>query len=217
REERRLSILLSGPRRPASVHADPAGAEPFDFFDLKGMLEMLFTRLGFANGDIEYVARRDHPSFASTCAEIKINGKVQGIVGEIHPQVLQSFDLPASARVYVADLATDPLVKPSWRLQPMQPISDYPPVVEDMAFVVNEEVTAVQLREAIRQGGGSLLTEIDLFDIYRGQPIQTGQKSMAYKLTYESTEGNISESKVADARKRIIRRVASVVGGTLRE
>src|SRR5579859_5298961 len=214
-EERRLSILLTGPRRPSSVHPDPAGAEVFDFFDLKGMLEALFARLGFT--DVEYSAKRDNPTFAAACAEIKINGEVQGIIGEIHPQVLLAYDLPAEARVYVADIAVAPLVRPSWRLQPMRPISNYPPVVEDLAFVVNEEVTAAQLAEVIRKAAGSLLTSVELFDICRGQPIQPGQKSMAYKLTYESLEGNVSEARVAETRKRIIRRVADTVGGALRE
>ncbi|HLZ62413.1 MAG TPA: hypothetical protein VKR06_36165, partial [Ktedonosporobacter sp.] len=141
----------------------------------------------------------------------------QGIIGEIHPQVLLAYDLPAEARVYVADIAVAPLVRPSWRLQPMRPISNYPPVVEDLAFVVNEEITAAQLAEVIRKAAGSLLTSVELFDIYRGQPIQPGQKSMAYKLTYESLEGNVSEARVAETRKRIIRRVADTVGGALRD
>lgn len=99
----------------------------------------------------------------------------------------------------------------------MRPISNYPPVVEDLAFVVNEEITAAQLAEVIRKAAGSLLTSVELFDIYRGQPIQPGQKSMAYKLTYESLEGNVSEARVAETRKRIIRRVADTVGGALRD
>lgn len=214
-EEQRLNILLHGPRRPSSVHSDPVGVEMFDFYDLKGILETLFARLGLS--DVEYVLKLDQPGFTATCAEIKILGKTRGLVGEIHPQVLQAFDLPAQARVFVADVAIEPLVKPSWRLQPVRPISNYPPVVEDMAFEVGEEVTAALVQEAIRRGGGPLLAHIDLFDIYRGQSIQPGHKSMAYKLTYESLEGNVSEAKVADARKRIIRRVADTVGGSLRD
>ncbi|QBD76804.1 phenylalanine--tRNA ligase subunit beta [Ktedonosporobacter rubrisoli] len=216
-EERRFSILLYGPRRLPSVHADPAGAEHFDFFDLKGMLEMLFARLGIAEKDVEYVAKRDNPSFAPACAEIKLYGATQGIMGEIHPLVLQNFDLPATERVYVLDMAITSLVKPSWRLQPMQPISNYPPIVEDLAFVVGEEVTAAQLKQMVQRTAGSLLTNIELFDIYRGQPIEAGKKSMAYRLTYESLEGNLSDARVADVRKRIVKRVGDTLGGTLRD
>jgi phenylalanyl-tRNA synthetase beta chain len=216
-EERRLSILLTGPRRPASVHPDPAGAEAFDFFDVKGMLEELFARLGLASNGIEYVSQNNHPTFAATSAEIRFHGAVQGMIGEIHPLVLQAFDIPAEARVYVADLAIAPLVKSGWNLQPMKPISIYQPVIEDLAFVVGEEVPSADVQTAIRQAGGTLLSSIELFDIYRGQPIPEGHKSLAYKLTYESLEGNLSESRVQDQRNRIIRRVASVTGGALRE
>lgn len=216
-EEHRLSILLTGPRRPGSVHPDPAGAEPFDFFDLKGVLETLCARLGVNNNGIEYVAVSNNPTFAATCAEVRIHGAVQGIMGEIHPLVLQEFDIPSEARVYVADLAIAPFVKPGWRLQPMKPISIYQPVVEDLAFVVGEEVTSGALSTAIRKAGGSLLTNVELFDIYRGQPIPQGHKSLAYQLTYESPEGNLSESRVQELRSRIIRRVSDAVGASLRE
>ncbi len=216
-EERRLSILLTGPRRPASIHADPAGAEAFDFFDVKGVLEELCARLGVAGNGIEYVAQSNHPTFASTCAEIRFHGAVQGIIGEIHPLVLQAFDVPTEARVYVADLAIAPLVKSGWSRQPMKPISVYQPVIEDLAFVVGEEVPSADVQSAIRQAGGALLSGITLFDIYRGQSIPAGHKSLAYKLTYESLEGNLSESRVQDLRNRIIRRVTSAVGGALRE
>lgn len=215
-EERHLSILLTGPRRLPSVHPDPEGAEDFDFFDLKGILETLFARLGLGS-PVEYVAQRSNPTYTPTCAELTLNGEVLGNIGELHPQVLAAFDLPPMTQVFVADLAFDPLVQPGWRLQPLKPISNYPPVVEDLAFVVNDEVTAAQLQEVIRKTGGSLLSNIELFDIYRGQPIQPGQKSMAYKLTYESLEANLSDARVQDIRKRIIRRVADTVGGSLRD
>ena len=216
-EERRLSILLTGPRRPASVHSDPAGSEPFDFFDLKGVLETLFARLGMASNGVEYVATSGNPTFAAACAEIRIHGAVQGILGEVHPLVLAAFDLPTAARVYVADLAVAPLVKPGWQLTPMKPISVYQPVIEDLAFVVGEEVSSAEVQGAIRQAGGALLTNVALFDIYRGQPVAEGHKSLAYQLTYESPEGNLSEARVQDLRNRVIRRVASVTGGSLRD
>jgi phenylalanyl-tRNA synthetase beta chain len=110
-----------------------------------------------------------------------------------------------------------PLIKPSWQLQPMTPISNYPPVVEDLAFIVADEVPAAQILDAIFKGGGSLLTKVDLFDIYRGPQIPAGQKSLAYNLTYESTEKPLTEKQIVDTRNRIIRRVAESVGGKLRE
>jgi phenylalanyl-tRNA synthetase beta chain len=216
-EESRLSILLVGPRRVSSVHPDPAGAEDFDFFDLKGIVETLLSRLGLQAHEYEFVAQRNNPTFTPTCAALKIHGEVQGLLGELRPQVQAEFDVPTAARVYVADIRIAPLLKPSWELRPMEKISNYPPVVEDLAFVVAEEVTAHRLQESIRKAGGSLLTKVELFDIYRGQPVPAGQKSMAYKLTYESLEGNMRDEQVVSIRNRIIQQVAESVGGTLRE
>ncbi len=216
-EDPRLCILLTGPRRPSSLYPDPAGAENFDFFDLKGIIDTMLQRLGFADSDIEYSAVRDNPTYTATCAAIKLQGASLGIMGEIDPQVLLDFDIPTGARVYAAEMHIKPLIKPSWQLQPVRPISNYPPVVEDLAFVVGEEVTAAQVLDAIRKAGGTLLAKVELFDIYRGQPVPEGHKSLAYKLTYENAEEPLREAQVVALRNRIIRRVAEAVGGTLRE
>jgi phenylalanyl-tRNA synthetase beta chain len=216
-EESRLCILLTGPRRVSSIHPDPAGAEDFDFFDLKGIMETLLDRLGLTSQEYEFIAQRTNPTFTPTCAELKIYGEVQGTLGELRPQIQADFDVPTAARVYIADIRIAPLIKPAWELRPMEKISNYPPVVEDLAFVVSEDVTAQQLQETIRKAGGSLLTKVELFDIYRGQPVPAGHKSMAYKLTYESLEGNLRDEQVVAIRNRIIRQVAESLGGTLRE
>jgi phenylalanyl-tRNA synthetase beta chain len=215
-EDSRLCILLTGPRRPSSLYPDPAGAENFDFFDLKGIIETLLQRLGFTDRDVEYIPEHN-PAYTSTCAWIKLGGGSLGIMGEVDPQVLHNLDLPPEVRVFSAQMHINPLVKPGWQLQPVTPISNYPPVVEDLAFVVPEEVSAAQLLDAIRKGGGSLLTKVDLFDIYRGPQVPSGHKSLAYNLTYESIEKPLTEKQVIDIRNRIIRRVAESVGGKLRE
>jgi phenylalanyl-tRNA synthetase beta chain len=215
-EDTRLCILLTGPRRPSSLYHDPAGAENFDFFDLKGIIETLLQRLGFTDRDVEYVPEHN-PAYNSTCAWIKLHGGSLGIMGEVDPQVILNFNLPPEVRVFAAQMHINPLVKPGWQLQPVTPISNYPPVVEDLAFIVAEDVPAAQVLDAIRKGGGSLLTKVELFDIYRGPQIPPGQKSLAYNLTYESTEKPLTEKQIVDIRNRIIQRVTESVGGKLRE
>jgi phenylalanyl-tRNA synthetase beta chain len=215
-EDARLCILLTGPRRLSSLYPDPAGAENFDFFDLKGIIETLLQRLDFPGRDVEYIPEHN-PAYTSTCAWIKLQGASLGIMGEVDPQVLHNFDLPPEVRVFAAQMHINPLVKPGWQLQPVTPISNYPPVVEDLAFVVPEEVSAAQLLDAIRRGGGSVLTKVDLFDIYRGPQVPPGHKSLAYNLTYESIEKPLTEKQIIDIRNRIIRRVTESLGGKLRE
>ena len=216
-EDSRLCILLTGPRRPSSLFPDPSGAENFDFFDLKGIIDTMLQRLGYAESDTEYIAVRDNPTYTGTCASLNLQGASLGIMGEIDPQVLLDFEIPTVSRVYATEIHLKPLIKPGWQLQPVTPISNYPPVVEDLAFVVAEEVPAAQVLDAIRKGGGSLLTKVELFDIYRGPQIPPGHKSLAYNLTYESTEKPLTEKQIVDIRNRIIRRVTESTNGKLRE
>jgi len=214
-EEQRLSILLTGPRRPVSFHPDPAGAENADFFDLKGIVETLLDRLGIPADEIAFEARPNSLPFGPQSAELLIRGESVGMLGRLHTEVQRAYDLPDTP-IYLSELRVAPLIKPSWGVEVMRPISAYPPVVEDLAFVVAEPVTAAQVVRVIRQAGGDLLTEIELFDVYRGQPIPAGQKSLAYKLTYQSLEKSLTDEDVAALRSRIVRQVAESVSGTLR-
>ena len=226
-EQRRLCIALRGLRAPHST--DPSLTEPdlFDFFDLKGIIETLLERLGFPQSSFLFSA---HPEsgggdevsetmFGPRCALLSLGGENLGIVGELHPQVRNAFGL-GSERVVLAELNIAPLVRPSWRLSQMDPISVYPPVVEDLAFVVREEVTQRRLRDAIVDGGGRggdpRLTSVELFDIYRGESLPLGYKSLAYRVTYQSLDHNLKEKEVNRLRQRIIRTVERATEGKLR-
>lgn len=214
-EDRRTCIALTGPRRQTTFHPDPSATEEMDFFDLKGVVELLLQRLGYSANRTEYRAQPATGVFGPRCAEIFVDGRSVGLLGEIHPQVRAAFDLGAG-RVNVAELRIQPLLKPHWELQPMQPISAYPPVVEDLAFEVAEAVTVQQVQQAIRQGGDERLTLVELFDIYRGDPLPAGHKSMAYRLTYQSLQRGLNEKEVSHLRQRIIKTVESATGAKLR-
>lgn len=214
-EDRRLSIAMTGPRRPPSFHGDPGAADTMDFFDLKGVVELLLQRLGYGSEKISFRAQPDTGVFGPRCAEVFVNERSLGLLGEIHPAVRNAFGLP-NGRINAAELRIEPLLKPQWELQPMQPISTYPPVVEDLAFEVEEGVTARDVEQAIRQGGDERLVAVEIFDIYRGDPIPLGHKSMAYRLTYQSPQRGLNEKEVAHLRQRIIKTVESATGGKLR-
>lgn len=214
-EDRRVSLTLTGPRRNANFHPDASASEEMDFFDLKGVVELLLERLGFSANRTEYRVRPDTGLFGPRCAELWVDGQSVGLLGEIHPQVRAAFELGAT-RVMLAELRLQSLVKPQWVLQPMQPISTYPPVVEDLAFEVTEEVTTQQIQQAIRQGGDERLVMVDLFDIYRGEPLPAGSKSMAYRLTYQSLQRGLNEKEVSHLRQRIIKTVEGATGAKLR-
>ena len=230
-EQRRLCIALRGPRDP---HATGQSSEPsqfeadlFEFFDLKGIIETLLERLGFPQSSFQFSAHPESGAedadtetmFGPRCALISLQEENLGIVGELHPQVRNAFGL-GTERVVLADLNIELLVRPSWRLSQMAPISVYPPVVEDLAFVVNEDVTQRRLHDAIIDGGGRdgdpRLTSVELFDIYRGDSLPVGFKSLAYRVTYQSLHRNLKEKEVNRLRQRIIRTVERATGGKLR-
>lgn len=226
-EQRRLCIALRGPRDPHPTDLSQTEPESFDFFDLKGIVETLLERLGFALSSHLFSAYPESGAddafsetlFGPRCALVSLGDEHLGTVGELHPQVRNAFGL-GSERVVLAELNIAPLVRPGWRLSQMAPISVYPPVVEDLAFVVQEEVTQRRLRDAIIDGGGRegdpRLTSVELFDIYRGESLPVGYKSLAYRVTYQSLEHNLKEEEVNRLRQLIIRTVERATEGKLR-
>lgn len=222
-EDRRLCIALRGPRHPntnenflaPTSSLTESEAETFDFFDLKGIIETILERLGFHESDYQFRAHPDSASFGPRCALLSLHGACLGILGEVHPKVRNAFGL-GNERVALAEMHIGPFVHPSWRVSQMMPISVYPPVVEDLAFMVPEDVTQSRLRDAIINGGGDLLTRVELFDIYRGEPLPIGHKSLAYRVTYQSLDHGLSEKEVNRLRQRIIRNAEKTTGGQLR-
>jgi phenylalanyl-tRNA synthetase beta chain len=146
---------------------------------------------------------------------VLVDGAPIGLIGEVHPQVRAAFGIP-SVRISAAELRLQPLLKPAWELQPMQPISTYPPVVEDLAFEVSEAITVQDVQQAIRRGADERLVAVELFDIYRGEPLAIGHKSLAYRLTYQSLQRSLTEKEVTNLRQRIIKTVETQTSGKLR-
>ncbi len=230
-EDRRLCIALQGDRNPQQSYPatglSNTDSDLFDFFDLKGIIETLLERLGFSQENSLFHAfpdsgpddDRTDAQFGPRCALISLHDQHLGVVGELHPSVRNTFGL-GNERVVLAELNLAPLVRPSWQISQMAPISVYPPVVEDLAFVVPEDVTQRRLLDAIVDGGGrnrdSMLTAVELFDIYRGEPLPVGHKSLAYRVTYQSMAHSLKEKEVNRLRQRIIRTVERATGGKLR-
>jgi phenylalanyl-tRNA synthetase beta chain len=98
----------------------------------------------------------------------------------------------------------------------VKPVSEYPPVLEDIAVIVDEALPADRVEALIRQTGGKLLASVRLFDVFRGEQIGAGKKSLAYALTYQSQEGTLTDKEAAAIRSRIIRRLENELGAKLR-
>jgi phenylalanyl-tRNA synthetase beta chain len=209
-ELQRLAIALTGPRSLSGWQK--ADTEPMDFYDLKGIIISLMEELHI-NVEVEPA---EYPTFhPGKCARIVVGEQQIGVFGELHPLVHEHYDF-SSNPVLVAELNMDLLVTMIPDLYDMQPVSAYPPVLEDLALVVDEGVPASRVADLIRLGGGRMVTNITLFDVYRSEQIGKGKVSLAYSLTYQSTDKTLTDNDVAQVRQRILRRLDQELGAKLR-
>jgi phenylalanyl-tRNA synthetase beta chain len=214
-ELQRLSLILAGPRSlPTWQGADDT---PMDFYDLKGLLAGLFENLHVP--DIHYEPA-DNPTFhPGKCARVLSGEKHLGLFGELHPQVRVRYDWPAAfdrIPVLAADLDLDALLALVPELYEVAPVPEFPPVLEDLALVVDESLPAERIAELIRQVGSKVVADIRLFDVYRGEKIGTGKKSLAYRITYQASDKTLTDRDVAGIRVRIVRRLEQELGAALR-
>jgi len=210
REPRRLGIALTGPRDAGGWWG--SDQVPLDFFDLKGIIELLLERLGVTEARFEAT---QHPAFGPRVARLLINGQVAGVLGELHPAVRSAYDLP-SRRVPLAELDLIPLVNAFQQEVRLKPVPAYPAVREDIAVIVDERITAADVAAAIRKAGGRLLWDVALFDVYRGEQIPSDKKSLAFALTYQALDRTLTDKEVAKVRARIVRQLERELGATLR-
>jgi phenylalanyl-tRNA synthetase beta chain len=209
-ELHRLAIVLTGPRSlPGWQKSD---IEPVDFYDLKGIISALMEELHIRM-DVEPTV---HPTFhPGKCARILVRDQQIGVFGELHPLVHELYDF-SSSPVEAAELNMDLLISLIPDSYDMQLVSAYPPVLEDLALVVDEDIPAGRVAAVIQQGGGRIVTNITLFDVYRGEQIGKGKKSLAYSLTYQSADKTLTDNDVSQVRQRIIRRLDQELGAKLR-
>ncbi len=213
-EKKHLAIVLAGQREISGWQAADTAA--MDFFDLKGVLEELLN--GLRLPDVHFEAGR-HPAFhPGKCARIMVGGKQVGSFGELHPQVRSRYDWPATfkAPVLAADVDIDALYPLIPALFQTTDTPTFPPVLEDLAIVVDEKAPAAEIAKLIKQTGGKLLTDVRLFDLFRSEQIGAGKKSLAYSLTYQAPDRTLKDEEVKQLRGKIIRRLEQELGAKLR-
>ena len=211
-EPRKLAIVMTGARNPSAW--DVKNSPAFDFFDMKGRIELLLAGLRFT--DIVYAEASSahgvnlHPGKS---AEVKVNGQVVGVFGELHPLAKEKFEF-GDAPVIVAEFDLEILrgLNPFYGIKP---VSEFPPMYEDIALILDESVAASTVEALIRQTGGKTVTDVRLFDVYRDEKIGAGKKSLAYSLTYQA-EKTLTDAEAAAIRTKIVKRLEHMVGAKLR-
>jgi phenylalanyl-tRNA synthetase beta chain len=211
-EPRRIAILMTGPR--SLQNWQESAQSPMDFYDLKGVIEGLLDHLHVQGATYESA---DHPAFhPGKCGQLVLNDENIGIFGELHPLVKSNYELPPYP-VLVGELSLDKLEAIILHSYDIQPLPVFPPVIEDLALVVDENLPAARVEQAIQEAGGEIVSEVHLFDVYRGGQAGPGKKSLAYRLTYQPSDRTLTDQEVSLLRKRIIDHVERALDARLRK
>jgi phenylalanyl-tRNA synthetase beta chain len=206
-ERHHLGVLLAG-RGVGGWRTPPA---PVDFFRAKGLVEAILESAG-----VEWWAEPGerpflHPGRAATVVAAQDERKL-GWIGELHPLVAREWDLQNAAAF---ELDLDLLAELAPGPPQFVPVSAFPPVIQDIAVVVPDEVPAGDVEVAIAEGGGELLARLELFDVYRGEQVGAGNKSLAIRLEFQAPDRTLTDDEVSGTRALIEDRVAEL-GGWLR-
>ena len=202
------AAVLAGPRdgwldQPGDV----------DFYDAKGLALELCRTLGGAHPVVELaedVAEYLHPR---SCCRLRVGDRVIGRVGELHPEIVRALGLGASVAAFEVDLLALKSLPDERRFQPL---ARFPAVVRDIAVLLDEAVRALDVERVARDSAGGLLEGVEPFDLYRGEQIPAGKKSIAFSLRYRAADRTLTDAEVDAAHGTVVAALARELGGQAR-
>ena len=190
-----------------------AYGEGYDFFTMKGAVESVLRDLRIAGA--AFRACQDDPSYhPGRCAGVYAGEKLLGVMGQIHPAVAANYGV--DCELYCAELSFEALLEAQGPGAEYHPLPRFPAVSRDIAVVCGEEVTVGELEACIRKAGGRLLRDVVLFDIYRGQGVAEGSKSVAFSMTLRADDRSITAAEADGEVKDILTALEQELGATLR-
>ena len=204
-EEATVSGLLSG---VLNENTWEGSLIKVDFYTLKGVVTNLLEYLGYKN---RYSFEEDslsylHPGISTS---IKIDNQIIGYMGKIHPSINKN-------DIYVFEISLEKLMTKKVRNIKYKEISKYPSVNKDLAFIVDESVKSIEIEKILKKIGGRLLESIDVFDVYKGENVEDGKKSIAYSLVFKNNDRTLTDEEVTDIFDRMIEEVEKKLGAELR-
>ncbi len=184
-----------------------------DFYDIKGVCEKLFENMYIDS--VRYSAVKTNPSFhPGRSAEISVDGNVIGIVGEIHPEVLENFEIGTPC--YVAQIDFTEMVKYINAERRYAGLPKFPAVTRDIAMIIDEDVPVADIEDVIKTSAGKLLTGIRLFDIYKGKQIPEGKKSVAYSVIFRASDRTLTDEEINKILEKVLKNLEDKLQAQLR-
>jgi len=206
-----LGVLVSG---KAEVKSWESLERQNDFYDIKGVLEYLFSHF-YRDSRLEIIQKKlsfFHPVISG---EIMINEIAMGIIGKISPIILDSLDITQD--IHYLELDLDKFIKNIKYPMEFRAIAQFPSIDIDLALVIDENIKHSEIEAEIRNNGTGLLKTVRLFDIYRGPQVGECKKSMAYSLTFQEQTRTLKDTEVEVVVKRILENLAKKFGARLRD
>jgi len=208
-EPLRLAVGLMGRRREAGWNQS---RNEVDFYDLKGILELLFEKFAIAPFELKHsTAPFLHPGQA---AAVYLEGSYLGYLGQIHPRVGAAYELTQPAFLMELDLAL-PASRRRTEVSFCQ-LPKYPAVQRDLALVLSREIDPASVIKQIKELGGELVEQVELFDVYQGEQISGNRRSLAFSLTYRSKERTLTESDINRLQEELLQKLHALYSAVIR-
>lgn len=216
-EPRHLAVVMSGRRSPEAWQDGGSGPRGLmDFYDLKGVIEAMMAdlhvkRFGFDRPH----SSAFHPGKSASLSGGSRGCSILGTFGELHPRVAQAYGL-AGRTVLAAEIRLNEVMQTVAGRFAYAPVPRFPAALRDVAVIVPEETTGAQVEQEIRAGGGELLADVRLFDVYRGESIPAGTKSLAFAMSFLAPDRTLTDKEIEKAFKAVQGRLQHVLKATIR-
>lgn len=198
-ENTKLCALMTG-----DYYNELGDTKQVDFYVVKGVAEEILEYLGYENR-YSFVKKQEIPAefHPGQTAYISVNNDIVGVIGRLHPNVENNVST-AKAPVYVLEINLDKLLLKKTGKMKFKEISKFPVVEKDVAFVVDKNVTSLEIETNIKKAAGSMLESIKPFDLYEGEQLGDNKKSIAYSLTFSDPKRTLTEEEVLDSVQKVI-------------
>ncbi|GEN85569.1 phenylalanine--tRNA ligase subunit beta [Oceanobacillus sojae] len=184
--------------------------KPVDFYVAKGIVEGLFAHLEL---NVTFVQTKMEDMHPGRCAEIRLNGKGIGYVGQVHPLTAKDFDVKET---YVFEIDLESVFAVHQLTPSFTDIPRYPSVTRDIAFILDNDIPAGDVQAVIKEIGAPLVKEVSIFDVYQGEHMEEGKKSVAYRLLYQDPSRTLKDDEVDASYQEIIEKVNNQFGSYVR-